>query len=274
MTAISPAPVLSFGRVVRSEWIKFRSLRSPAWTLSIAAALVVGFGILLAIGFTEAARLGGAAEATAEFGVSGELGLGVSTATMGVFIAQLAVATLGVLIISGEYSTGMIRSTLVAVPRRTPMLAAKAIVFAVVAFIVGVATTLATFLATNPILATEQLESTLTDPEVLRILLGSGLYLAAIGVLSMAVGAIIRSTAGGIGTIVAMLLIVPIILSMLPWEWASTMATYLPAQAGEQIMMEATETATLGPWQGFGVLLVWVAAALTAAVILLRKRDA
>jgi ABC-2 type transport system permease protein len=272
--AITAAPALSFPRIVRSEWIKFRSLRSPAWTLSIAVLLVIGFGVLVAWGMTDAARVGASAQANAEVGASGELGLGPTAATMGVFIAQLAVATLGVLVISGEYGTGMIRSTLVAVPRRTPVLAAKAIVFAAVAFVVGTLSTFATFLATAPILATEQLDSTLSDPEVLRILLGGGLYLAAIGVLSMGVGAIIRSTAGGIGAIVALLLVVPSILMLLPWEWVATVAAYLPASAGQQIMMEASETATLGPWQGFGVLLIWVAVTTITAAVLLRKRDA
>jgi ABC-2 type transport system permease protein len=272
--AITAAPTLSFPRIVRSEWIKFRSLRSPAWTLSIAAALVIGFGILIAFGFLDAARAGAMGEVGPGVGASGDLGLGATTATMGVFIAQLAVATLGVLIISGEYGTGMIRSTLVAVPRRTPVLAAKAIVFAIVAFVVGTVSTFGTFLATTPILATEHLESTLSDPEVQRILLGGGLYLAAIGVLSMGVGAIVRSTAGGIGTIVALLLIVPTILSMLPWEWVDTVAHYLPASAGQHIMAETSDTATLGPWQGFGVLLIWVVVTMVTATILLRKRDA
>jgi ABC-type transport system involved in multi-copper enzyme maturation permease subunit len=202
------------------------------------------------------------------------LGLGVVASTFGIHLGQLAVATLGVLIVSGEYSTGMIRSTLVAVPKRLPVLWAKAIVFAVVAFVVGVLATLATFLATGPILAAGEMGSSLGNHEVQRILVGAGLYLAAVGVLSMGLGAIVRNAAGGIGAAVALLVVLPGLITLIPGEWVQQVTPFLPSNAGQRIIEEVSATATLGPWQGYGVLLLWVAATLAAAAVTLRRRDA
>lgn len=269
---------VTFPRVVRSEWIKFRTLRSPGWTLSIGATLMIGFGVLMALSFSVAVAGGVGDEVGDELGVvlgpDTGLGLGVVASTFGIHLGQLAVATLGVLIVSGEYSTGMIRSTFVAVPKRLPVLWAKAIVFAVVAFVVGVLATLATFLATGPILAAGEMGSSLGNQEVQRILVGAGLYLAAVGVLSMGLGAIVRNAAGGIGAAVALLVVLPGLITLIPGEWVQQVTPFLPSNAGQRIIEEVSATATLGPWQGYGVLLLWVAATLAAAAVTLRKRDA
>lgn len=260
---------LTFPRVVNSEWIKFRTLRSTVWTLGLTVVMMVGSSVLMAVGV-------GATD--------GELGLpGASIVTFGYYFGQLALVVLGVLVISGEYTTGMIRSTLAAVPTRLPALWAKAIVLAVTAFVVGLAAVAISFLATRAMLAPYDLVPDLGDPETLRIMLGSALYLSAIALLAFALGALLRHSAAALATVFGLLLVVESVFAAIPLTFFQKVSPFLPSTAGARLMMtqeqidtmaETAKGAVLGPWQGFGILLAWVAVLLTVAAVLLRRRNA
>ena len=266
---------VSFAGVLNSEWIKLRSLRSPFWSYSTVFLIVVAFALLMSMAFSLAVSEGAGAEVASELGLpSLEAGaLGGLVSTMATQLAQLIVAALAVLMISGEYSTGMMRSTLVAVPARVPVLLAKGAVLAAATFAVGAAASFAAFFATAPVLAGAGLDSSITDPEVLRMLFGSALYLVGVALLSLALGAMLRSAAGGIAASVGVLMLLPAILSMIPVEAIQGVLPFLPSAAGQRIF-DATQAGILSPWQGLGVMALWVLAALIGATILLKKRDA
>ncbi|MEP7088833.1 MAG: ABC transporter permease [Nocardioidaceae bacterium] len=248
-------------RVVRSEWIKLRTLRSSWVTLLSAVLALVVLGAV--IGYNTGRHFAGLAPE--DSAASGPL--------QGYYLGQLLMGVLGVLLVSGEYSTGMVRSTFAAVPRRLTVLIAKALVFGVVATIAMVASTFAAFFVSQAFLSHYGHPSSLGDPGVLRAVIGTGVYLALIGLLGGAIGWIVRSTPGGIATLVGLLLVVPVLLQVLPGSWAADAAKYLPSEAGASFVMSVRLPATLAPWTGLGVLLGWVAIAFAAAAVLLRRRD-
>ncbi|MEV0003712.1 ABC transporter permease subunit [Micromonospora sp. NPDC050980] len=255
-------------RVVRAEWIKFRSLRS---TLIMLAATVVVFAAL-GLGFS--AFL---ADATIEPGTPAPPGgpssldpLGASLG--GANLAQLLIGTLGVLLTAGEYSTGMIRTSLAAVPARWPVLAAKAVVLAGVSLAVLTPAALLTFLGGQAILGDQGIS--LADAGVPRAVLGTAVYLAAVGVLGAALGALLRTTAGALTSVVALLLVVPGVVSLLPESWSERISPYLPSQAGQALMSVGGGGDLLAPGAGAAVLAAWLLVLLGAALFLLRRRDA
>ncbi|MFI7574000.1 ABC transporter permease [Micromonospora sp. NPDC049497] len=257
---------MSFGRVLHAEWIKLWSLRSTYWTILATLAAMVLIGVMLGVAsLTD----GGAA------GPDGRMAIG-----LGYSFAQVVVAVLGVLTITGEYSTGMIRSTLAAVPTRLPVLAAKAVLVATVGFALGVVGVAVSYLASYPLLGPDNVAS-LADAEVRRIFWGSGLYLAGVGLLSLAIGAIIRHSAGAITLVLGVLLLLSTLwqLLMMTSDWFTRSYAYLPSVAGERIAApEATDSVAgvpqaLAPWQGFAVFALYIGVALTVAAVLLRKRD-
>ena len=270
--AITIHPV-SFVRVVRSEWLKLWSLRSTYWALGATLVAMILMSLLMAVGAATSAE-------NPEFGPGPD---GTMVIGFSYFMAQLVIAVLGVLMISGEYSTGMIRSTLAAVPTRLPVLAAYAIIITVVAFVTGVLGVLASYVITMPMLSNAGGAADLGDPEVLRLVWGTGLYLAAVGLLGLGIGALLRHSAGAIATVLGIILLLPMIvqLAMGPLEWLRDAYPYLPSVAGEQIVaidspdMDAMGMpAGLEPWTGFGVLIAYVAVVHLAAALLLRRRDA
>jgi hypothetical protein len=264
--AVPAGAGLSFPRVIRSEWIKLRSLRSTVYTLTASVAITVGLGILFC-SFVVArwSVLSPADRATID---------PVSTSIRGVLLAQLAMGVLGVLFITGEYATGQIRATLTAVPRRLPVLAAKLGVFAVVAAVVSVISTVIAFLIGQAILSADHIGVSLADPGVARAVIGAGLYLAGVGLLGMALGFIFRATAGSVATLYGILLVLPLLADVLPASWAAHIVPYLPGDAGTAVMQVHPDPHTLAPWTGFALFLGYVAVAVVAAVVLLRRRDA
>ncbi|GAA4605851.1 ABC-type transport system involved in multi-copper enzyme maturation permease subunit [Actinoplanes octamycinicus] len=259
---------VTVSRVIRAEWIKFRSLRSSlimmAATIAVFAALGLGFSAFLA-------------DATIEPGTPAPPGgpssldpLGASLG--GVNLAQLLIATLGVLLIAGEYSTGMIRSSLAAVPRRWPVLAGKVAVLAGVSLATLVPTVLLTFVGAQTVLGDKGIA--LTDSGVLRAVLGTAGYLAGVGVLGMAFGFLLRNTAAALTSVVAVLLILPGVVSLLPESWSDTIAPYLPSNAGQAFMSIASDPGLLSPGAGAAVFTGWLVLLLAAAVTVLRRRDA
>jgi ABC-2 type transport system permease protein len=251
---------VSLRRVITSEWIKFRTLRSSWYTLGAAvAALIV---IALIIGYVTSTSDWSSLEADDR---------AASSPLRGYFLGQLFIGVLGVLFVAGEYGTGMIRSTIAAVPKRLPVVAAKSAVFGLVAL---AAMTVSSFIAFFGAQAFLSGAASLSDPGALRAVAGVGVYLALIGILGGALGWIIRSTAGAIAALVGVLLVIPVVVQAVPTTLTTTVAQYLPADAGGSFLATVQAPDTLGPWAGLGVLVLWVAASLAAAAVVVRRRDA
>lgn len=229
-TSAVTAHPLSFPRVLHSEWIKLWSLRSTYWTMlaTILAMVLIAVMLGAASTFEEGAA-----------GPDGQLAIG-----MGYSFAQVVVAVLGTLTITGEYATGMIRSTFAAVPRRIPVLAAKAVLVAGIGFALGVVGVALSYLTSYPLLGTGG-AADLSNPEVQRIFWGSGLYLAGVGLLGLGVGALLRHTAGAITVTLGVLLLLSTILQLLMMTTDSftRVYPYLPATAGERIADPEATTA-------------------------------
>jgi len=275
MTTTAPASVhafvptgsgLSFTGLLRSEWIKLRSVRSTIWSYATVVLISFGMALLMSVSI--------------DFGDSpvpadAQATLLAQAATFGVFFGQLVVAVLGVLAISGEYSTGMIRSSLTATPRRLPMLAAKAVVLFVCTFVVGVITTVGSYLVAASVLGGKGISASLTDPDLLLPLLGGALYLALVAVFALGVGAILRSSAGGIAAALGIILLLPIVLPMIPAQWATDLMPYLLSNAGLGVFgLNAFGPESFEVWQNVLIVLGWVAVSLAGAAMLLRRRDA
>jgi ABC-type transport system involved in multi-copper enzyme maturation permease subunit len=193
----------------------------------------------------------------------------------GVFLAQLAIGVLGVLVIAGEYSTGMIRSSLAAVPRRYPVLLAKALVFAVVVFIVSVIAALFGFLLGQQAQASTHAQATLSTPGAERAIVGAALYLTLIGLLGVGLGFLIRNTAGAIATLFGIVLVAPLLANALPTPYSTDISKYLPLNAGSQILTTINRDPNmLSPWAGIGVTALYAIAALIAGAVILNRRDA
>jgi ABC-2 type transport system permease protein len=257
-------------RVVRSEWTKFRSLRSTVYTFVVGIAATIVFAITPAV--INAIRW-------STMSLQDKLAFNPLEPTLiGVGVAQLAIGVLGVLMITGEYSTGMIRATFTAVPKRLPVLWAKAGVYGTVTLIVSVPATLIAFFSAQSILAGHTLfgrdiSLSLSDPGVARVVVGGALYLTLAGLFGLGLGAIVRNTAGGIGAFAAILFVIPPVLTLLPSSWDDAIAPYLPSNAGQAIMQFGASDHTLGPWTGLALFTGYTAATIAAAAVLLWRRD-
>lgn len=261
-----PAPGyrVTQARVVASEWLKLRSLRSSWFTLGVAVVGLVGLGALVSyVTETHWNQMGTFERLTFD---------PTNRSLTGVFLAQLAVGVLGVLVVSGEYATGMIRATFSAVPRRLPVLWAKLLVFSGVTLVLMLVAAFVAFLGGQQLLTTHG--TTLSAPHVLRAVLGVALYLTVVGILGVALGFIVRSTAGGIASLVGLLLVLPTIGRVLPSDWQQNVIPYLPSNAGGALFSLKPDPGTLAPWTGFGVMCLWAVVAVAAAALLVRRRDA
>jgi ABC-2 type transport system permease protein len=261
----SPAgPRVTQAKVIRSEWTKLRSQPSTFWSLLTAVALIVGFGVLYSL-----VRVTRPPRTAADMASFDPTAVGLA----GVQLAQIAVAVLGVLLITSEYATGMIRASMAAVPRRLPVLWAKAIVFVLTAPVLFVPATFATFLVSQSVLSREQLDTSLNQPGVARAVLGSALYLTAVGLLGLGLGALLRNTAGAIASLFGVLFGLQIVVGFLPATLADRITRYLPTPAGVAVTNVRPDPAALGPWAGFGLFCLYTAITLGLAAWLLRRRD-
>jgi ABC-2 type transport system permease protein len=255
-----------FPAVASAEWTKLRTLRSSYWTLLAAAIAMAGFGALLSAAY--ARHLTPASRA----------GLDPAAYTQsGFFLAQLAIGVLGVLMMTGEYATGSIRSTLAAAPQRVTVLAAKAAVFTAVAFTTGLAASLAAFLLGQAIFAGKGIHLHLGGPGTLRPVVGAALYLAVLGLLSLGLGTLIRRTAGAVAILIALLIFLPVSVGALPAAWQDDVNPYLPSVAGQVIIGRTKFTPPghlLSPWTGFALFCGYAAAILITAAITLSRWDA
>lgn len=268
----SAAPAVrraGFGRLMLAEWTKIRSVRSTVWSLILLVVLDLGFTALL-MALTVAQWDKSEAQRRAAIvadPTSAILGSGF-------FLSQLTVCVLGVMVIASEYSTGMIRASLLAVPRRLPMLAAKSLVFGLLILVLGTAVSFASFFIGAPILHSKAPVS-LSDPGVFRAVLGGGLYLAMLGLFALGIGAIVRHTAAGITGVIGFVLVLAPLAQLLPGSIGKHIHAYLPSEAGHLIAQaHQGRHDLLTPWQGYGVFAIWTVAVGLIAAVLLRRRDA
>jgi len=253
-------------RVALSEWTKLHSLRSTRWSLFAAVFLTIGFSALFAaITSSHWGHLSPHERADRH---------PIDIAQAGLNISQLAIMVLGVLVITGEYSTGMIRASMTAVPKRLPVLWAKLGIFAVVTFLLMLPTVLAAFFASQAIVSKhEPLKLAFSHAGVARAVIGGAVYLTLIGMFALAIGAIVRNTAGGITTFVGIFFVIPPLLNVLPTSWMNAINPYIPNSAGRSIFQLTHSSHSLSPAGGLAVTLGYVAAAIAIAAVLLVKRD-
>lgn len=244
------------GGVVAAEWTKFSSLRSTWITAGISVVLLIAFGMIASASF------------------SGDSLSAVDLALSGSTLAALAVGVLGALLGAGEYTTGMIRATLAAVPRRLPVLWSKSLVAGAAASVTMTAGAFAAFALGSAVLNDEVGSLGLGDDGVLRALLGAGLYLGLVAVLGVALGMLVRSSAGAIAILAGLLLIVPGLAALLPDSASEAITPYLPSNAGSAVTALAQMDNTLAPWTGLAVFAAYVVVVLTAAAYRLKKTDA
>jgi ABC-2 type transport system permease protein len=257
---------VAFRRVLLSEWTKLRSVRSTKWSLVVGFLLTIAFPVIFAL------------VTSSHWGTMSPHERAdrhpLDIALAGVNVAQLAIAVLGVLLISAEYSTGSIRSTFTAVPKRLPVLWAKVIDYAVVSFVLMVPAVLASFFASQAILARHDiLQISFTHGGVARSVLGGALYVTLVGIFALGIGAIVRNTAGGIATFAGIFFVLPPLMNILPLSWNNAITQYLPSEAGRQLFSLHHAAHTLTPLAGGLLFAGYCAAALVLAAVLLARRD-
>jgi ABC-2 type transport system permease protein len=255
---------VTFPHVLLSEWTKLRSVRSTRWSLLAAFVFTVGIAAL-ACAVVSHHWPSMSPSDRADFHP-----LDVNFA--GVQLAQLAIGVLGVLTITAEYSTGMIRASMTAVPKRLPVLYAKAVVYGATTLLLMVPATLLAFLVGETIFSGRNIDVAFTHPGVARAVVGAGLYLTVIGLFGLGLGAIVRNTAGGIALFAGIMFVLPPLMNVLPTSWNEAASPYLPLQAGQAIM-SVTPGNHLSPWVGFALLCGYAAASLAIAAALLARRD-
>ncbi|WP_329047805.1 ABC transporter permease [Amycolatopsis sp. NBC_01488] len=266
--AARPAYRVTGRHVLRSEWTKLWSLRSTWITLGLGLVFLVAFGLISAARYQS--NISSGQRLDPDFANATALSLSL----FGTNFAQLALGVLGVLVTAGEYSTGMIRSTLTGVPRRLPVLWSKSAVFGAVALLVGVAGAFLAFVFGSAIVAGTPAAMTLSQAGVLRSLLGAGLYLGLVGVIGVALGMLLRSVAGGISVLVGALMLIPGLVSLLPASWQGNISPYLPSNAGQSMFALTHDATSLSPTAGLLVFLGWTVLLLGGAAYRLARSDA
>jgi ABC-2 type transport system permease protein len=254
---------------LRSEFTKIRSVRSTYWTL--LALLVVSIGIGAAI-------TGGTAAHWNQMAPGDQATFDPTQASLGglFYLGQLVIVVLGALVLTAEYSTGMIRTSLTSMPRREVVFAAKAAVFGLVSLVVTFVAAFVSFYLGQALLSSTHHAATLSQPDVLRAIVGSALYVSLCGMLAYAVGAMLRHTAGTITAVIGLLFVLPIIAHLLPNSWFWDVHRWLPSAAGEALSTTVGPQPQhlFSPWGQFAVLCVYTAVLLIIGGALFRKRDA
>jgi ABC-2 type transport system permease protein len=259
---IDPATI-GLPNVMRSEWTKLRTVRSTYWTAAVAAVATIGIAVL----------------ATAEFvhnlvpkNLDGFDAANFSV--QGLYAAQIALGTLGVLTITGEYATGMIRTTLTSVPQRRVVIAVKGLVYLVSLFVVGELMSFAAFGVGQAILHQKHVGVSLSDPTVFRVVFGGGLYVTAVGLLAFGLGTLFRRTAGALASFFGVLFLPSALIDLLPSSWHDTAMRFAPANAGTQILSAYRQHGMFGPWQGLAIFTLYGVVISIGALYLLGRRDA
>jgi ABC-2 type transport system permease protein len=254
-------------RVIRSEWTKFRTLRSTLATVSAGVALMIGISALFSAVNASQYHTTGTASRSGFYSIS--------TSLIGTTFAVVAFGVLGVLLTSGEYGTGMIRASLTAVPRRLPVLWAKLAVFAGAIFAVALVASFTSFYIGQALLSGHHLNVAITAPGALRSVIGAALYVTAASLIGVALGALFRNTAAGISVFAGVFFVLPLLAGLLPASVAGHVIPYLPSNAGSVLWGGVHDVAhPLAPWAGFGLLCGYAVVLIGAAAWRLRRADA
>jgi ABC-2 type transport system permease protein len=274
MTTISvPSPAIPVSglqgraglrQTVRSEWTKFWSVRSTAWSLVVMLVAVLGICIL--------------ATTVGTSGPHDHVLDPTRRSLTGLFLAQLAIGVLGVLVMSAEYGTGSIRSTLAATPRRPVVLGAKIIVLGFVSLVAGQLLSFMAFFIGQALLPSAVGHATLSQPGVARAVAGSGLFIAVLGLLALGLATIIRHTAGAIAAFVGIVLVLPLVVQALPTSIIHAVTRYLPEAIGLNILSTTSSpfagTPIFSPWAGLAILFGYAVASLVVGGWIMTRRDA
>ena len=247
---------------VGSEWVKFQGLRSNVIVAGFAFVLIGANAILMPWAYVLRDR----STPQADYNPYPEM-IVDKVGYIGILLAIL-----GAMLVAGEYRSGQIKTTLLSVPKRTPVLVSKSLVAAAVSFTVGVPSAGIGFAAAPPILATGGYHYDLSVGDGLRLVLGSGLYLAALSLVGVALGVLIRNVVASVLATIALLLVVPVIPQVFS-QFGAEITRFFPIQAGS-LLLAQLGNGGLGPWGGYAVLAAWAAALLAAAAVTLKRRDA
>lgn len=248
--------------VVRSEWTKFISLRSSRWTLMAFPVVGVALGILIAA-LSDAHYPTMSVTSRAQWDPTNNI-------LAGLIPGYLVIPVLGVLMMTSEYTYGSISPTLAAVPRRPLVLAAKAVVFATVAFAVCESVTFGAYLAGEHVMSSAPHE-TLADPRVLRALILSAAYLVLMGLFGLGLGTIVRRSGAAVALYTGLVIVAPMLLRAVPgnlWRFGPIIILANSVSAVKML------PGVLSPWTGFAVMAAYTAVTLVAAAVLLVRRDA
>jgi hypothetical protein len=255
----------TFGGALRSEWTKIRSVRSTFWTLIVALVATVGVSVLVALGTVSNKS------SLQDLRTTGDPTM---QTTSGFILGMLAMVVFGAMSITAEYSTGMIRTSFTSQPRRSVVMAAKALVMALVALVIGLVSSFASFLIGARIFAGHDVHVALGDPHVLRAVIGGGLFFAGTALLAFGLGAVLRHTAGSVTAGIGVMFLLPVLQSFLPGSWRDQVGKWLPLNAGGNIMATRNTDHMFSAWTGFGVFALYALVALVAGFWLTQKRDA
>lgn len=270
-SADRPVRSAGFGHYMLAEWTKIRSVRSTAWTLILFVVITIGFSALISW-VTVANWNGPHAAARDARALTDPTSIIFGAA---IYLGQLTICVLGALLITTEYSTGTIRASLLAVPKRLPMFLAKIAVFALLMVVLAEIVAFGSFFVGSVILHSK-VSVSLSDTGVLRATVGAGLYLTVFGLLAMAIGALVRHTAGAISIAIGIAFVLPILAGLLPdTTFFNHLNGYLPEQAGSEVyLVRPTQIPVLTAWEGFGVLCIWTVILLILGAYFLDRRDA
>jgi len=273
VASVASTRPVSWARVARSEWIKLTTIRSTFILLGMTGVLIVGVWALGSTGFRQDPSAGDFADGSGLVLNPYSVGL-----TISIGLAQLAAGVLGVVLVTNEYASGMIRATFAAVPARTPVLLAKAAVLGLAVLAVAIPALFAAFFVSGAILPAGLVQR-IGDPAMLRALVGGGLYLAGIAVIGASLGWMLRSAAGAIATFVGLVILLPMLLPLIPLDAVQTVGDYLPSVVGQEVfrlpgLFDDLTRSGIAPWTGFAIFLGYVLAGLAAAAVVLRRRDA
>lgn len=263
-----PVRRVTFREAMDSEFAKIRSVRSTFWTLLVCLVLSVGISVLIA------------AVTSANWNSidpSERASLDMSSVVAGVYFGVLVTGVLGVLVVSSEYGTGMMRTSLTAFPRRGTLFVAKAVVLTVVVLIVGLVIAFASYLIASPFYTKHGVRLSLGEAANLRALLAVPVYLTLVALMGLGLGYLLRHTAAAISSLVGLLFVIPIITNFLPGTVGKDINKIVPSNAGGAMMVThrtTTGTPPLSPLAGFITLLIWTAVLLVPAFVLYRRRDA
>lgn len=271
---------VNFFRVLRSEWIKVTTVPSTVILLSITLVVMVGLSALFAWSMASSQASAESftssdPEIAAQLAATDYGELALNSPSAGIIFGQLLIASLAVVLIASEWATGMIRSTMVAVPKRIPSLLAKNLIIAAIAFVVGAGAALISYFVAQPFLAPEDIDFAITTDGVLLSIINTGSVLALMAVIAMSIGTLLRNTAGGVVTAIGLLMVLPIIIQLFSGlaDWIPDAARFLPSSAGEQMVAISIADDALNQWQGALVLGAWAVVLLVVSLVVTKKRD-